>query len=69
MWLRLNLKMETLKKEEKGYPDGNECLLKDITVKTDDTVVLDDANLMKEWGLPKAFSANLNSSKYYCEIW
>ena len=40
-----------------------------IAEKTDDKEVVDDADLMKKWGLPKAFSANLNSSKYYCEIW
>ena len=37
--------------------------------KADDKEVMDDTDLMARMGLPKAFSANLNSSRYYCEIW
>ena len=58
--------METLK-VEKDYLEEETVLA--IAEKTDDKEVVDDADLMKKWGLPKAFSANLNSSKYYCEIW
>ena len=30
--------------------------------------VLDDMKIMQKMGLPSAFSANLNSGSYYCEI-
>lgn len=60
--------METLKVKKDYLEEVEETVLA-IAEKTDDKEVVDDADLMKKWGLPKAFSANLNSSKYYCEIW